>query len=328
MKPTPSDLLQQAARIPLEEVLSRSGDPALESLPTEGGIRYQGERLDLILGGAGLWFDNIVGVGGRGPVDLALHLVQKVDPRRASPEQRFQAAEWVLDGQASSLSRNDTAAEDFQAEAGVLAIRDDDRWPMVRRHLIDACRIPPTQVDILRDDVYASYAAEQPALTDICFVRRNLAGQPFGATLVSLVAPYDTPRLIGSPDAWFQVGDQKGTRMVVTESPFDAVAFLVLNRPPDATIFAAPWDEMPIDEADKPPREVPLPLLQAAHDAQRQVIVALGNGPAAGEAYERCVISWHTRFGVDNSPHRIAPLGRTWSDDLREAKTLSRDHSW
>ncbi len=320
MNPELDLLLRQVGQTPLETILDIH-----ELTPRTDGVvvHYEGEKTHIIVAGSGIWFDNVAGVGGRGPVDLVLHLVQGVEPRRATDAQKLKAADWIADFDPAHLSPAPPppgSAEAFEEEASRRAVRDDNRWPMARRYLIDSCRVPPITADILQgEQVYASYDAARPERTDLCFLRRDLDGAVTAATLQSLVDPREAPRTLGDLTSCFTLNAPGANRLIVTESPLDAISYLVLNRPEKATILALPLARL---------HEVHPALLEAAHARGREVTIAFGNAPSAHTGYARCRRDWQERFGEEGLPKRIAPLGSTWSDDLRAAKTLCRDHHW
>ena len=315
-----STVLDQVRQIPLESILAYHGlAPRREGTTT----RYKGEAANIVLTGSQLWFDNATSVGGRGVIDLVLHLRYGVSPRAAGRHDFENAVRWLSTFQPgaavtlpSHQDRPEPPKETFEQQAARLAIRDDERWSAARRYLLDVRGLPSDLVDGLyhQGDVYASFSEKRPGKTGACFVHRDLAGRPCGATIRPIDQDPAFPISIGEKrTAWFTLGDLGSAKeVVVTEAPIDAISYVAIRRSPDTAVLAMSGSH------------VFRPVLQAAHDRRWHLAVAFDNDHAGLAGYESCRENQDLLFPDDPPVQRIAPRGKDWNDDLRQGVSATR----
>lgn len=318
MAPLSSLQADEARQIPLDAILTSQGLKAHREGST---ARYKNDQFNIVTSGQGLWYDNAANVGGRGAIDLALHLRCSVQPRLASPAQIHQAIQWlgelshvpsILSGPESPEPR---IRESFESQAARLAIPDDDRWPMVRHYLVRARRLPLRLVEELhaRGDVYASFTEARPEQTHVCFSHRGLEGEIRGATIRTAAQGSDFLFSIGEKQAaWFTVGNLKTAQaLVVVEAPIDAVSYQALRSNPDTAVLATSCSH------------VFQPILEAAHERRWSLTIALDNDRAGHAGAERSLADYAALHPGDPAPRRQCPVLKDWNDDLRAAISLS-----
>jgi hypothetical protein len=315
--------IDEARHLPLDPILARQGLVARREGST---TRYKNDAINIVLTGQGLWFDNAASVGGRGAIDLALHLHCHVHPRTATPPDFQKAIRWLssvsfespLATDQATIPRPAPARESFASQAPRLAIRDDARWPLARHYLVHARRLPDELVDGLyqRGDLYASYAKARPALTGICFLHRQVGGEIHGAT-IRIVAQRSGVLSIGEKqNAWFTLGDpQKAIRAIVVEAPIDAMSLAAL-RPSEPTVILAASGA-----------HVSRSLLQIAHERSWPLLVGFDNDRAGKAGWERCREDQRLLYPEDAPVLRIEPQGKDWNDDLRATPRPSHRRS-
>jgi len=313
-------VIGQVRDIQLGIILSHFGLTARREGST---TRYKNDRINIVVGGNALWFDNAASVGGRGSIDLILHLKYGAHPRTASDRVFREAVGWLATFQpGTSVTRAATTAsqpsppkESFVIQAARLAIRDDARWPMARHYLLNTRRLPSDLVDQLyhQGGLYASFSQARPEQTGVCFVHRNLAGEPRGATIRSASDGRGFPLSIGEKQgAWFIVGDRdKAAWAVLVEAPIDAISYAALKRPNDTVILATSCSH------------APRPVLDAAHGRRWELAIGFDNDRAGHAGWEHCRENYALLYPDDPQPSRIVPVGKDWNDELRAAPRLS-----
>ncbi len=313
-------------RIPLDVVLTYN-----DVRPRKEGnftTRFKNKRLNIVVTGEDLWFDNDASIGGRGPIDLALHLHLGVSPKNPSAKQFREAVLWLYElrggpnqvfsptGTSSALSSGPVAPQNFEQQSATLAIREDMRWPLVRSYLVDVRRLPGRMVDDLYEsgDLYPSFSEKHPQATAACFIHRDLDGVPRGATLRSTNPNSAFQQSIGAKaGAWFRIGNiGASSAMIVTEAPIDAVSYTAMYRPEGVSVLSMGCCHVF-------PR-----LIEVAQERGQQLVVALDNAPEADEAFRKCVEYQRLHFPNGEPPTRHAPLRKDWNDDLRFALPTSR----
>ena len=315
-------LTEHVRRIPLEGILAYHGlTPKREGATT----RYKNQAVNIVTGGNSLWFDNAASVGGRGALDLLLHLKYGVRPRLASKADVREAVQWLAAFQAgngiavpvqAAFSRSPQPKKSFAQQAVRFAIPDDSRWPMVRGYLVDVRRLPADLVDAAfrRRDLFASFPAEHPGRTGCCFVHRDLSGDVKGATIRPADGVSDIPISIGEKQgAWFTLGDLgKASRLVVTEAPIDALSYVALKRPNETVVLAMSGSH------------VYQSVLRLARERRWELAVGFDNDRAGNAGWERCRENYGILYPDDPAPRRIVPAGKDWNDDLRLAPRHNR----
>ena len=320
MAPLSSLQVDEARRIPLETIMTFQGfHPHREG----STVRYKDERFNIVTSNQGLWYDNAASIGGRGAIDLALHLQCSVEPRQATPSQIHEAIRWlgtIANGPLPVLptpaGRQQPDREPFSSQSARLAIRDDSRWPLVRNYLVRSRRLPVQLVEQLHasDDVYASFTENRPQQTTASFAHRDLNGAIRGTTVRSLSTRSGFLFSIGEKQgAWFRVGAlDTAQALVVVEAPIDAMSFQALRSDPATGILATSCSH------------VFQPILRAVHERGWSLTVALDNDRAGHAGSQRCLAEYAALYPGDATPHRQCPVMKDWNDDLRAAPTLSR----
>jgi hypothetical protein len=314
---TPPSLIDQVREMPLEAILAYHGlTPHREGSTT----RYKNDQYNIVVGEKALWFDNAASVGGRGSIDLLLHLKYRASPRSASTHDFQEAVHWLTTFQPGTgiASMAETTAptpaapkESFASQAARLAIRDDARWPLARNYLLHTRRLPSDLVDDLyhRGDIYASFSEARPEQTGVCFLHRNLAGESRGATIRTASDGPGFPLSIGEKQgAWFILGDPgQANRAVLVEAPIDAISYATLKRPDEAVVMAMSCSH------------VFRPVLQAAHERLWPLTIGFDNDQAGTTGWERCQENQRLLYPNDPPARRVVPAGKDWNNDLRAA---------
>jgi hypothetical protein len=318
MAPLASLQVEEARQIPLDAILISQGLRAHREGST---ARYKNDQYNIVTSSHGLWYDNAASVGGRGAIDLALHLRCNVPPRTASPAQIHQALQWLGDLShvplipAGPQTLDQTTREPFESQAARLAIRDDTRWPMVRHYLVRSRRLPTDLVNELhsRGDIYASFTETNPEQTHVCFAHRSLEGDVRGATIRTASEGSGFLFSIGEKQtAWFTVGHLKTAQaLVVVEAPIDALSYQALRSKPDTAIVATSSSH------------VFTPILEASHARKWPLTIALDNDRAGHAGAERCLADYAALYPANPAPFRQCPVLKDWNDDLRAAISLS-----
>jgi hypothetical protein len=316
----PSDIAQ-VREIPLESILACHD---LTSHREGSTTRYKNDQFNIVTTGNGLWFDNAASVGGRGAIDLILHLKFGAHPRMASDRQFHEAIDWLETFQpgtgteppAQGPPKATLFKESFASQAARLAIRDDARWPMAQSYLIQTRRLPADMVNRLHDrgNIYASVSQLYPEQTGVCFVHRNLQGEARGATIRSIAAGPGYAFSIGEKaGAWFALGDPaQVARAVLVEAPIDAISYAAL-REPQATVVLA----MSGSHASRA-------VLEVAHERRWEMAIGFDNDRAGHAGWERCRENYEFLYPDDPQPSRIIPRGKDWNEDLMMAPRLNR----
>jgi hypothetical protein len=316
-------VIGQFRDIPLGTILGHFGlTPRREGTT----VRYKNDQYNIVVSPNSLWFDNAAAVGGRGAIDLTLHLQCRADPRLASAANVREAIDWLASFQPGSgpevaaiLAQPALPKESFASQAARLAIRDDARWPLARNYLLNSRRLPGQLIDQLyeSDDIYATFSRTRPEVTGACFVHRNLEGQPRGATIRATTPKPGLAFSIGEkPTAWFTVGHPRhATRAIVVEAPIDAISYAAMKRTDGAVVLAMSC------------AHVFPSILQAAHDRRWPLTVAFDNDPTGNAGWERCQETQMLLYPNDPPACRIVPVGKDWNEDLCAAPRKSNRRS-
>jgi len=312
-------VLEQVREIPLDQVLTYHGlQPKAEGTTT----RYKNEQFNIVVSDGGLWFDNEASLGGRGAIDLVLHLKYGANPRTASKQKFGDAVRWLAtfqptaaDGCVNSPSAPSSRRpkESFASQAARLAIRDDARWPIARNYLLHTRRLPSDLVDHLHlaGDIYATFGEERAEQTGVCFVHRNLNDDACGATIRNIGSASSFS--IGEKQAaWFAIGDPAmSQRAVLVEAPIDAISYAALKRPDETLILSVSGSH------------ATRPLLDAVHARRWQLVIGFDNDRPGHAGWEHCRENYRLLYRDDPQPSRTQPVGKDWNDDLRAAPRRS-----
>jgi len=317
-------VIGQFRDIPLGTILGHFGlTPRREGATA----RYKNDQYNIVVSPNNLWFDNAAAIGGRGAIDLTLHLKYQANPRMASNADLRDAIDWLAafqpgTGPTASMPVAPQPAflkESFASQTARLAIRDDARWPLARDYLLRSRRLPGDLVGQLYEhkDIYASFSRTRPEVTCVCFVHRNLEREARGATIRSTTPGPSSACSIGEKTtAWFTIGNPRhATRAIVVEAPIDAISYAAMNRTDGAVVAAMSCAHV-------------LPsVLQAAHERRWPLTVAFDNDPAGNAGWERCQETQRLLYPNDPAPQRIMPVAKDWNDDLCAAPRRSHGRS-
>jgi hypothetical protein len=311
----PSDL-EQVRKIPLESILAHHGlAPRPEGSAT---VRYKDDRFNIVISAGDLWFDNAASLGGRGAIDLVLHVKYGVHPRFASDRALRDAIDWLTTfdpGAPANISTQKTAKPvspkpSFADQAAILAIRDDTRWPLAECYLLQARHLPAPLVRQLHanGDIYASFSQHYPNQTGICFIHRNLQGEVRGATIRNVGTSSSSFSIGEKQAAWFAIGDPAlARRAALVEAPIDAISYAALKRPEETIILSVSGSH------------ATRPVLDAAHARGWELAIGFDNDRPGNVGWERCRENYALLYPENPQPSRTLPEGKDWNDDLRAA---------
>jgi len=317
-------LLGHVREIPLGTILGHFGlMPRREGATT----RYKNDQYNIVVSPNNLWFDNAAAIGGRGAIDLTLHLKYRTSPRGASDHDLREAINWLAAFQpgtgpvteAAPSQKRMPPKEIFAGQTARYAMRDDGRWPIVQHYLTHARRLPGELVHNLyvNSDIYPSFSQDYPERTGVCFVHRNLEGEVRGATIRNASAgPGSTFSIGEKAGAWFTLGDpNRANQAILVESPIDAVSYVAMKRPDQAVVLSMSC------------ANVFRSVLQAAHDRGWSLAVGLNNDKAGYTGWERCEENQRLLYPNDPPAIRIRPAANDWNDDLCAAARRSHGRS-
>lgn len=294
-------LAEQVRELPLEDVAARLG---LE-LDRHDKHKWRGEGQIISITDQ-KFYDHLALKGGYGALDLVMH----VQGRNFK-----EALDWLTSGaslvsqlpQRTSQPKASIAERPpFQPPTPV-----EEKWHSVRRYLVETRGLPPELVDELHSKgiIYAANHQKNSAYSpNAVFLRTDSSGQATGANLRSTDPQYSFKGL--SPgtkrDAgWFRFvqGEGKLTRVVLTESPIDAISLAALeaqNGRQEKTIFIS------IDGAG----EFPQSALQKFINQGGRVEIAFDADQAGSEMAQQVMAAL---------PHalRVKPVqGKDWNEQL------------
>jgi hypothetical protein len=317
---TSPSVIGQFRDIPLGTILGHFGlTPRREGTTT----RYKNDQFNIVVSPNNLWFDNAASIGGRGAIDLTLHLKYQANPRSASNADLREAIDWLATfqpgtGTAAAMPIAPKPAflkESFASQTARLAIRDDARWPIARNYLVHTRCLPLRLVEQLHEcgDIYSSFSQAKPEITGVCFAHRNLDGEIRGATIRAATCRSDFSISIGEKEnAWFTLGDQRTARHAVTvEAPIDAISYAAMKRPDQTVVLAMSC------------AYVLRPVLQAVHERRWSLMVGFDNDSAGNAGWKRCVENQGLLYPDDPPVYRTMPMAKDWNDDLCAAPRRS-----
>jgi 5S rRNA maturation endonuclease (ribonuclease M5)/archaellum component FlaC len=285
-------LANQMREIPLPDVATRLG---LE-LDRHDKHKWRGEGQIISINNQ-KFYDHTCQKGGYGAIDLVMH-VQR---------QNFkQAVDWLSNGASfvppiRARSQQSKALPE-ERKPFTQPIADESKWLAVRQYLTEKRQLPPALVDELHHQgrVYAD--ASQNAV----FIRKSIEGDITGASLRGTYKDNQFKGLAtGSrrDGGWFAFssGSGKLERIVLTESPIDAMSAAALARQKTGiTLFISN------DGAGSIPADFLLQQLTKG----KQVLVAY-DADTAGEEMARKVIA------ALPGATRVKPsFGKDWNERL------------
>ncbi|MGK7947260.1 MAG: AAA family ATPase, partial [Xenococcaceae cyanobacterium] len=290
------ELADRARNMPLEEVAERLG---LE--PDRYDSHKYKSDAHIISINDQKFYDHLNQKGGGGAIDLVMYLQQS----------SFKEAVTWLNGntinltpvkQALSFNKQPVERQPFSPP-----VPDESKWCAVKDYLTNTRGLPESMVDNLhgQDTLYAD--SKQNAV----FVRKNMEGKITGA---SLRGTYNDSKFKGlakgttRDGGWFALKKGQGEieRIVLTESPIDAISAAAISKKKETTLFIS------TDGSGSLPHE----FLQNKLAESKQVIVAYDNDEA-GNKMARAVL--------EKLPggKRITPtVGKDWNEQLLHSQNL------
>jgi hypothetical protein len=316
-------LVERVREIPLASILAHHG---LAPRAEGSTVRYKNDQFNIVTGKNGLWFDNAASVGGRGAIDLILHMKIGGQPRSASDHQFREAIKWLATfdpgtivrsagGGRAAATQPPPPRESFASQAARLAVRDDARWPLARHYLLQTRRLPNDIVDHLHQvgDIYATFSQERPEQIGVCFVHRNLHDDARGATIRNIGTSSGSFSIGEKQAAWFAIGDPvSARRAVLVEAPIDAISYAALKRSEETLILSVSGSH------------ATRPVLVAAHEHRWQLVIGFDNDGPGMAGWEHCRDNYALLYPDDAQPSRTLPASKDWNDDLRAAHRRSQ----
>ncbi len=274
---------------------------------TEGrSVRAKSDQHNIVVTGD-RWFDNKVGLGGAGAIDLQMHLGREdFSSACQTLASRFRPGVGVRGGEIATPPRSRSERLPFAALMAKYAARDDANWPAARAYLVEARRIEAALVDELHavGSIYANTHRPNPSLV---FLHRTEGGKVTGATLRD--TRHDStfrPCLGEKLSAWFAVGCglRDARSVVAVESPIDALSYY--------TLFAGRSDLLAVVSCSG--SSVPVPLMAQAYERRQPFIVALDRDATGERGWRNAwneTADW-TGFAISSE----LPRGKDWNADL------------
>lgn len=300
MSTATQQVADQVRGIPLGELLRWHGF----KITKEGAsIRARNKHHNIVVTG-NRWFDNKVGVGGAGAIDLQMHLCGG----------DFQTtchvlAEGFRPTGAGLVFPPGRKTEDrrrpFEELAAQYAVPSTGNWPVARDYLVETRKIDGAIVDELhqRGSIYANNHRPNAG---IVFLHRSQHGKVEGATLRDTRHESSFRPCLGNKlSAWFSIGDlAKAETVVAVESPIEALSY--------HTLFAGRNDPLAIVSCSG--SFVPEDLMFQAYDRRQRFIVALNNDDAGEFGWQKAwdsTTEW-TGFKISSA----CPQRNDWNADL------------
>jgi hypothetical protein len=268
-------------------------------------FRAKTDRHNIVITGQ-KWFDNKVGVGGAGAIDLQMHLCGgDFQTTCLVLAQDFRPLVGRLEFPPEKRNRSEAPRATFEELAAKYAVPSSMNWPAARDYLVETRNIDAPLVDNLHEAgaIYANTHYPNPG---IVFLHRSLQGKVEGATLRDTRDDSSfRPTLGNKLTAWFCVGDlAKAETIVAVESPIDALSYhaLFLSRNDPTAVVSCSGSNVSTD------------LMFEAYERKQKFIVALDNDDAGERGWQRAwdeTVDW-TGFDLRSEcPHR-----KDWNDDL------------
>ncbi|PSB23128.1 helicase [filamentous cyanobacterium CCP2] len=255
------------------------------------------------------FMDWIADKGGGGAIDLVMH-VQGVEFK--------EAVQW-LSGQSitphSDIHRQQPQIEDNEPRSLEMPVANERRWAAVRNYLVETRKLPAALVDRLHERGLI-YADDMQNAVFVRYATHNTGAhwyreEPTGASLRGTWGENNSFHGLvpGSSreEGWFWIGTGKGEvrRVLLTESPIDALSLAVLDRKhrqaiEDVTIYLS------TDGAGT----IPIEALRQILEQDGQVIAAF-DADQAGE-----LMAWQVVQALPGIKRVTPAYGKDWNDRL------------
>lgn len=260
------------------------------------------------------WYDNAIGAGGAGAIDLYMHLTGAHFVEACSALSNAFPARIAYQGFTHKPHREPTKTDPKRVPFHLLiaryATRDDDKWPAARHYLVHTRGISAELADRMHGEglIYANNHSPLPSLV---FLHRTFDGGVAGATLRDIVeGSRFCPSLGDKLSAWFSVGNvETASKIVAVESPIDALSYHCLR--PDLLSSVA--------VVSCGGTHVPEELMGKAYQHRKPLALALDNdlaGIAGTRRAQERVSGWED-FAI--SVER--PQRKDWNEDLAAIRT-------
>jgi len=300
----------------LQETADEVRDADLESVAANLGMeldrhdKHKWRDSDHIISISGpLFMDWLADIGGHGAIDLVMH-VQAVE---------FKAAVEWLSGRDLSKSpvNTSTYAPSKEQEPRPLEMPEanETRWQAVRDYLVETRKLPVVLVDRLHERSLVFADAHQNAV----FARHRLQGNAWvrgevtGASLRGTWGDNNHYHGLAPGSArdqgWFWIGVGHGPvqRVLLTESPVDAMSLAVLDR--DQRAQAGVTIYLSTDGSGGLPVEALKPVMQNGG-----AVIAAFDADQAGE-----LMAWRMAEQLPGV-RRLLPKGaKDWNEQLTHA---------
>jgi Toprim-like/Protein of unknown function (DUF3991) len=279
-------------------------------------FRARNDRHNIVVTG-NRWFDNKAGLGGRGAIDLQMHLTGEDFVAACQTLQTdFKAISPAEIGLSFSIERHirsEQQRKPFHELAARYAVPNEGNWPIARAYLVETRGIDPAIVDGLHA-VGTIFANDHRPNPSIVFLHRTHYGKVEGATLRDTRHQSSFRPCLGNKlTAWFAVGHlDKAEIVVAVESPIDAVSY--------RTIYACRGDVSAVVSCAG--ATVPNELMRLVYDRRQSFVVALDNDPAGERGWRK---AWDET--VDWSGFKISsacPKHKNWNEDLMFLQSARR----
>ncbi len=293
-------LADQVRSIPLEEVAQRLG---LQQHRYDKH-KWKSDAHIISINGE-KFYDHLAMKGGGGAIDLVMH-VQGLN--------YFEALSW-LSGSSPYITPSYITNKPFKAKQAqkelpdkfpACNIRDESKWLDVKRYLTEKRGLPEQLVS----ELHQQRMIHADSRRNVMFFRHSLGdnfsrGEAIGASLRGTEGDFKGLTPGTHRDAgyfWFQCGQGEVARVILTESPIDAMSFAALEQqqPDGATVYLG------VDGAGS----VPEAALRSLIYRGGQVIVAYDHDRAGEE------MAWKVAQTLPGVSRMKPALGKDWNEQL------------
>ncbi len=293
-------LADQVRSLPLEEVAQRLG---LEQHRYDQH-KWKSDAHIISINGE-KFYDHLAMKGGGGAIDLVMH-VQGLNYIEALSWLRGSSPYVTYSYIPNKPLKGKQAQEELPDKFPACHIRDESKWLDVKRYLTEKRGLSEQLVSELHQQGMIHADCRRNAM----FFRHSLGdnfsrGEAIGASLRGTEGDFKgltpgTRREAGY--FWFQLGQEEVKRVILTESPIDAmsVATLEQQHPDGATVYLG------VDGAGS----VPEAALRSLIDRGGQVIVAYDHDRAGEE------MAWKVAQTLPAVSRMKPALGKDWNEQL------------
>jgi conjugative relaxase-like TrwC/TraI family protein len=340
LKPNPVSLRKQSARDELKELAEQLRQLPLEEIAERLGLerdrrdkkKWKADGYNISINDS-KFFDHYAQTGGHGAIDLVMH-VNQCDFK--------QAVHWLGGDNVHSLPRVPTLHQQISDQSHIerkdsekapsCNIRDESKWHEIKNYLVQKRGLPEDLVEQLHCQGLISADWRRNVMFFRYELRDNFErGAAIGANLRGTQGTFKglttgTHRNEGY--FWFQAGEGEIKRVVLTESPIDAMSLAALegdsrsatdkvNRQQQETIYLS------ADGAG----EIPTMALKGILEREGEVVVAFDNDQAGEE------MSWKVAQKVPGVKRMTPKHGKDWNERLvgkeqDDAIELNDLHQW